>query len=158
MTPKKTEKRIAPIALTSVDNGITSSYPLNGNSEPHWNSGTRFLCENINDYVFLPSEVDITSEAYGFSDFMNGYANDKNRIRLYSDYAACQGLWIHGSAYTDNVKYGEYRLRSPWHSSSDNDGYGAACVVDEEGYCGSATYVCYTDHGIVPMLNLRLSA
>ena len=27
----------------------------------------------------------------------------------------------------------------------------------EEGYCASGNYVCYTDQGVVPMLNVRLS-
>ena len=145
------------IALTNVDNGITSSCPVNGNAEVQWNNGTRFLCENTEDYVFLPSEVEITTAAYGFSEFMERYANDQNRVRLYSDYAAAQGLWIHSTSYTKGVAYGSYWLRSPRHYATSDGGYGEACIVNEEGYCASGNYVCYTDQGVVPMLNVRLS-
>ena len=153
-----TELQKGLIALTTVDNGITSSRPINGNNEMNWNSGTRFLCEDTQDYIFLPSEADVTNPKYGFSDFMERYANDKNRIRKYSDYALSQGLWAHGSAYTQEVLYGEYWTRSPFQSKSDNSGYGVACKVDEEGYAAGGDFVITTSMGVVPMLWLNLSA
>ena len=143
------------IALTTVDNGITSSKPIKGNSEVNWNSGTKYLCADTSDYIFLPSEAEVTTEKYGFSDFMERYANDKKRIRKYSDYALSQGLWAHGSAYTQDVLYGEYWLRSP-HQENDGGGSGTACNVDEEGYAANADFVINTAIGVLPMLWIKL--
>ena len=143
------------IALTTVDNGITSSKPIKGNSEVNWNSGTKYLCADTSDYIFLPSEAEVTTEKYGFSDFMERYANDKKRIRKYSDYALSQGLWAHGSAYTQDELYGEYWLRSP-HQENDGGGSGMACNVDEEGYAANADFVINTAIGVLPMLWIKL--
>ena len=142
------------IVLTTVDNSASSSCPINGN-EIDWNRGTKYICPDTQDYIFLPSEVEITSSKYGFHDFMDRYANDKNRIRKYSDYALSQGLWAHGSSYTDDELYGEYWLRSP-RQENDGSGYGAACNVDEEGSAANGAFVIDTAIGVVPMLWITL--
>ena len=143
------------IILTRVDNGINSSMPINGNDDLKWNAGTRFLCNNTDDYIFLPSEVDITTASYGFMNPFERYALDKNRVRKYTDYALSQGLHVYGSAYTDDEVYGEYWLRTPLEYDSDHSGYGVACTVDEEGYAANGSFVCWTAFGVVPMLWLQ---
>ncbi|MCR5456742.1 MAG: DUF6273 domain-containing protein [Clostridiales bacterium] len=146
------------IMLTNVNNGIKSSMPTNGNNGVEkWNSGTKFLCYNTSDYIFLPSEAEITSLEYGFMTPFDRYSLDKQRIRSYSDYAACQGLWVHNNVYTQNVNQGEYWLRSPIEYS-DGGGYGEVCKVDEEGYCATGCAVFDTCIGVVPMLWIDLTS
>ena len=150
------------IALTNVDNGINSSSTsytaTDGKNQwvAHWNTGTDFLCANTEDYVFLPSLAEITNADYGFTPCYTRYAEDTNRIRLYSDYALSQGLWAHSGSYTNGVKYGEYWLRTPYQSDYDGSGYGAVCTVDEEGTAEQSGYVCWTAFGVVPMLWITL--
>ena len=78
------------IKKVSVDNSVKTT-----NSE-----NNEFICNNTEDYVFLPSYVDYNNADYGFK-------NDTSRQAQVTDWAVA-----HGITYYTN-RYGAYFTRSP---------------------------------------------
>ena len=133
------------ILLTTVDNSARSTNP--NSSATAFNSGNdAYACANTQDYVFLLSEQEVTTAAYGFSSSYSDY--DTARRKKNTDYAMCQGAWT--STYSYYYGNGCWWLRSP---SNDSFAYGV-------GTGGRADYyddVNGTRYGVVPALKIRLS-
>ena len=137
------------ILLTTVNNDGTSAQP----TDTAWNnSSTTYLCEDTEDYVFLPSEAEITDPDYGFPGYFAEFDDAAARKRLPTDYAVSQGLDKYDGGYESVVGYGPYWLRSPRSNSS-----GEACKVIAAGSCHSGDIVLNTSLGVVPMLRISLS-
>ena len=137
------------ILLTTVDNDGTSAQP----TDTAWNnSSTTYLCEDTEDYIFLPSEAEITDPDYGFPGYFAEFDDAAARKRLPTDYAVSQGLDKYDGGYESVVGYGPYWLRSPRSNSS-----GEACKVIAAGSCHSGDIVLNTGLGVVPMLRISLS-
>lgn len=101
----------ALIETTSVDNSAASTNP-DGNSTL-WNSGENtYACADTSDKIFLLSEQEVTTSAYGFAEY-NSYGEGNSRIRETTDYAKAN------SAYQSTTSgYGGYWwFRSPTYHS-----------------------------------------
>lgn len=98
----------ALIPTTTVDNSAASTNP-DGNSTK-WNSGENsYACADTSDKIFLLSEQEVTTSAYGFTEYdSDGEGN--SRIRETTDYAkanrafqdttsGCGGYWWVRSPY-----------------------------------------------------------
>ncbi len=100
------------IETTSVDNSAASTNP-DGNSTL-WNSGENtYACADTSDKIFLLSEQEVTTSAYGFAEY-NSYGEGNSRIRETTDYAKAN------SAYQSTTSgYGGYWwFRSPTSNNS----------------------------------------
>ena len=96
------------------------------------------------DKVFLLSWSEIQNTAYGFPANTNPIsAPSSTRHAKGTDYAKCQGLWVHPSN-----KCSDYRLRS----AGDNSNY--VCIVDSIVYLDHSGYVDYTDDGVRPAIKI----
>ncbi|MCR4661526.1 MAG: DUF6273 domain-containing protein [Clostridia bacterium] len=147
------------IVLTNVDNGVNSSHAtevyINGTSE--YNVGTEFLCNNTNDYIFLPSLADMGNSDYGF-DVINN--SDQARRRKFSDYACSQGLFVYNNQYTGYEDFACYWLRTA-REDPENDSY--ALFVQEGGglrISGVTSGIGRTNDnscGVCPMLYITLA-
>ena len=128
------------ILLTTVDNSARSTNP--NNNATRWNSGKNtYACAYTEDYVFLLSEQEVTTTAYGFN---SSHSNDDTaRRKQNTDYAKCQGA-SDGNGY--------WWLRSPYYNGSY-----FASFVDDYGLAASLDGVDYTGLGVVPALRIKLS-
>ncbi|MBQ4444280.1 MAG: InlB B-repeat-containing protein [Clostridia bacterium] len=135
------------ILLTTVNNSARSTNP--DSSATAFNSGNNtYACANTQDYVFLLSEQEVTTAAYGFSS--NYGDKDTARRKQNTDYAKCQGAETStNSSYYGN---GYWWLRSPISSYSYS-----ARFVSYYGNVGSYRNVGDTSSGVVPALKIRLS-
>ena len=125
------------ILTTTVDNSAATT---------RWSSN-KYACENTEDKIFLLSAQDVTNNAYGFKSIIFDTARQKKT----TDYAQAQGAWTS----TGTVHNGYWWLRSP---NVDDSGY--AYDVNSDGRFGSDSggyYVCYTNRGVVPALQINLS-
>lgn len=92
------------IATTSVDNSAESTTDAGNNLT----LATTYACANTEDKIFLLSEKEATTEAYGFTVY-NGYGIGNSRIRVPTDYAKANYAYL-----SNNDGYGGYWwLRSP---------------------------------------------
>ena len=144
-----TAEERALIAYTTVDNSARSTNP--DASATQWNSGNNsYACENTNDKIFLLSEQEVTTEAYGFDEDPYAYAGDgthteSTRIRVTTDFAKASGAYQSTSAGMG----GWWWLRSPDY----NDSYFAR-VVNDDGDADDGYYSLVRDEsgGVVPAL------
>ena len=127
---------------TTIDNS-TRSTNTDANAN-QWNSGNNtYACADTKDSIFLLSEKEVTTSAYGFAAY-DQYGDLGNaRIRMTTDYAkanyACQNSSIGGSWW----------LRSPYYDYS----YGARAVAN--GHARGHTFVSSTELGVCPALSLK---
>ena len=93
------------------------------------------------DNIFLLSYYDAINSAYGFSSSNNAY--DTARQLKGTDYAKCQGLYIHNNSGSSYNRSFFWCLRSPYSSS-----HAAGAGID--GWAFNSSYVGGTDSGVVP--------
>ena len=138
------------IALTTVDNSLTSTIPniLNAKEEAeYWNKGkNEYACGNTKDKIFLLSEQDVTTEEYGFAEYI-AYGKGSTRIRVTTDYAKATGAYQEGTAGYG----GWWWLRSPY---CDDERYAHYIIQDGSAYLYDS--VRYSDGGVVPALCIQL--
>lgn len=90
--------QIAQIASVSVDNSVRSTLPDNyndlGDDEKHdrWNDGNNLYASDTltAEKVFLLSEREVTTSAYGFDD-SNAQGAGNTRIKIATDFAMASG-------------------------------------------------------------------
>ena len=131
------------IATTTVDNSEASTNPASNSKE--WNSGKKqYACANTSDKIFLLSEKEATTSAYGFAEYN---VADSARIRYCTDYAKATGAY-----YSTTAGYGGWGwLRSPRYYDSSNARY--------INYDGDARYindVSILYGGVVPALSISV--
>lgn len=130
-------QRSAIIATTVGNSEITTGYPTNP-----------YVCENTEDFIYLPSHLIVTKSAYGFSSV--AYNRDAARQMQTSDYARASGVYMQ----TNEADYGmgNWWLRSPYYEYSN--------YVREVRSGGDASYrnsiSAEKENGVVPALKLRL--
>ncbi len=128
----------ALIQLTTVDNSAASTTDSQGNIT----QATSYACRNTEDYIFLLSEKEVTTSAYGFASSYSTY--DTARQKETTDYAQCQGAYT----YSGN---GYWWLRSPYYISSNR-----ARSVYYDGYAYSLSGVRNAGSGVCPALWISL--
>ena len=108
---------------------------------------------DTDDNIFLLSYFDVINSAYGFNSSRDAY--DEKRQMKGTDYAKCQGLFVHDDTSSEYYGDSSMWLRSP-HGCDD------ATVVYLGGwvdYYNRGDYdVNGTDIGVVPALNLSVSS
>ncbi len=129
------------IQLTTVDNSAASTTDTGGNIT----QATSYACKNTEDYIFLLSEKEVTTAAYGFASYNT---DDTARQKKTTDYAKCQGAYTATGSYAGN---GWWWLRSPYYYYSY-----IACDVDFNGYADFNYIVYYTLVGVCPALWIAL--
>ncbi len=134
------EKEI--ILLTTVDNSAASTRDEDGNL----NAASQYACADTNDYVFLLSKKEVTSDKYGFASYST---YDTARWMKSTDYAKAQGTYV--STSSDYAGNGWWWLRSP---SSDFSFH--ARYVFIYGYANYSDVVYYRGGGVVPALRITL--
>ncbi len=132
------------IATTSVDNSAESTTDAGNNLT----QATTYACANTEDKIFLLSEKEATTEAYGFTTYdVDGIGN--SRIRVPTDYAKANYAYLSG---TDGYG-GHWWLRSP--KAYYNSGY----VISYSGSAdGSGSVVDWESRkiGVVPALSISI--
>ena len=132
----------AKIATTTVDNSEASTNPASNASQ--WNNGkNQYACANISDKIFLLSEKEATTSAYGFAEYN---VNDSARIRYCTDYAKATGAYY--STTADDG--GWWWLRSPDYNDSDY----ARFIYLSGSANGSRHIVRDEVGGVVPALSI----
>lgn len=135
---------LAKIADTVVDNSAASTNPESNPNE--FNNGTNdYACNNTTDKIFLLSEKEVTTSAYGFTEY-NVYGAGNSRIRKPTDFALANYAYLNGTAGYG----GSWWLRSPSYSGSH---YARGVIFDgDAGYdYGDLSNV---DPVVVPALSL----
>ncbi|MBQ3650260.1 MAG: InlB B-repeat-containing protein [Treponema sp.] len=131
------------IATTTVDNSAASTNPALHPKQ--WNSGNnQYACANTSDKIFLLSENEATTSAYGFADYG---VYDSARHRKPTDYAKAKGAFVVTSG--DYAGNGWWWLRSPNYNDR-----GYARGVYDRGDAYINYYVDYYNAGIVPALSI----
>lgn len=113
-----------------ISNNLSCTSSFNG----------QFSGNPVRDYVFLLSGDDVSNARFGFNSDKS--AADEQRVRKATDYAKCQGIYIHpdsGNSY--------WWLRTPCMSDS------ADTVGCDSKVGNNITY--YTYQGVVPAVGLR---
>ncbi len=132
-----TASQKALVLKTAVDNSVESTgYEANP-----------YVCENTEDFVFLPSYKEITTAAYGFSAG-NGF--DTAREKKLTDYAKCQGGQIFDTPEHNGSAC--WWIRSPyyWHAKYIREvDYGGVLAYTNE-FSPSHLY------GVCPSLTVKL--
>ncbi|MGI6249490.1 MAG: DUF6273 domain-containing protein [Acutalibacteraceae bacterium] len=100
-----------------------------------------FNCEDTEDYVFLLSQDEVCSKAYGFSTYYSDW--DDARKTKGTDYAKSQGLSL--APISDNNS--QWWLRTPGHGSD------YVCEIDEVGH-GAEYYCDITNRGVRPAIRV----
>ena len=133
------------IAKTTVDNSAASTNPAANASQ--WNSGNNeYACDNTEDKIFLLSEKEATTEAYGFTAY-SVYGTGNSRIRVTTDYAKANYAWQNTTA-----GYGGW-----WWLRSPNCHYSfSARDIDDDGYAYHYSNVSREDGGVVPALSISV--
>ncbi len=126
------------IATTAVDNTAASTTDSGNNIA----QATSYACENTSDKIFLLSELEATTSAYGFAAYDE---RDSARIRVTTDYAKASGAYQSGSMSD------WWWLRSPYHNRSDS-----ALLVNSVGSANDhINDVTFTYGGVVPALSIN---
>lgn len=130
------------IAETEVDNSADSTTDADNNLP----KATTYACANTTDKIFLLSEKEVSTTAYGFGVY-NGRGPGSARIRVTTDYAKANYAYPESRAGYG----GEWWLRSPHFSEGDT-----VCVViyDGRAFRGGNLRVNNTYTGVVPALCL----
>jgi len=133
------------ILATEIDNSAASANSFSNASL--WNDGKNiFACESVKDKIFLLSEKEATSSAFGFTEY-DDYGRGNSRIRKATDYAkanfASQGP---GMAFG-----GCWWLRSPYYYRTD-----FALDCDSAGSAYDFGMVSTRRGGIVPALSISV--
>ena len=140
------------ILLTTVDNSERSANP-NDNAEA-FRDKYYFSCENTEDYVFLLSVQEVTTNygSMGFSTDYSYYGTDPTRRMQTSDYSRATGAWMN----TDSVYYGNgvWWLRSPREVRSNNPRY--MRFIRSDGPVGPSAETNENSSGVVPALRIKL--
>ena len=131
------ENEKASIVLTEVDNSLASTN----------NTGSQYVCENTNDYVFALSRVDIYNTEYGFTSG----SGDPKKAFMVTDYAEANGAYVYSSG--SYIGTGYSWLRSPSAYQIGGGGYYAYSVFGGSSY---KSLVPNDDYGVVPALQIRL--
>lgn len=124
------------IQLTTVDNSARSGNP--NNNETLWDTGRR-PCSDTQDYVYLPSEQEVTNSDYGFNSSYS--STDVARQKQSTDYAKSQGCYTECSWW----------LRSPQWSTTYT-----MKVVSVDGMTYRDRSVTNTTTGVAPALRIQL--
>ncbi len=128
------------IAKTIVDNSAASMKDADNNLEV----STSYACDNTKDKIFLLSEKEATTVAYGFTTY-DAHGTGNSRIRVTTDYAKAN----HAYQDTTTAGYGGYWvLRSPYYDGTRR----SACLVLYDGYAKTGSSVAYESWGVVPAL------
>ena len=135
------------ILATTVDNSERSTNPAA--HAAYWNFGNnQYACDNTSDKIFLLSEKEVTTSAYGFAAY-DKYVGDSTgttsstRIRVTTDFAKATGAYQDSNAGMG----GWWWLRSPYYHIGLNVLY-----VDYHGKADSPNFVNNDRGGIVPAL------
>ncbi|MBQ9715467.1 MAG: hypothetical protein IJV77_03545 [Clostridia bacterium] len=130
----KEQKRIL---VTNVDNSVAST----GYKE------NEYACEDTQDKVFLMSHADITKMKYGFCA---SYSEDKNRMRVTSDY--CRATGAHMVTEWKGYGNGYWWLRSPGDAKS----FARVRAVFGNGVSSYSYYYPDGDYGsVVPAMWIK---
>ena len=132
------------IKTTTVDNSARSTNP-NANANQCNSGENQYACDPTSDKIFLLSEQEVTTSAYGFAAY-DSYGTGNKRIRVTTDFAKATG------AYQDSTAGlgGWWWLRSPYYDSGIN-----ARIVNSDGnayYSINNVYIYYG--GVVPALSI----
>ena len=135
------------IEITEVDNSARSTNPAENAKE--WDDGkNKYACENTRDKIFLLSEQEVTTTAYGFSAY-NEYGPTNTRCRQTTDYTRATGAYMNTD--TDYYGNGWWWLSSPHYYYPFNARY-----VYDDGSAYNYSSVDDADGGVVPALRIRL--
>ena len=96
----------AAIPAATVDNSAQSTTDVGGNVT----SATNYVCDDTNDKIFLLSEKEVTTSAYGFAAY-DAYGAGNARIRATTDFAKATGAFQNTAAGMG----GAWLLRSPYY-------------------------------------------
>ncbi|MBQ3151755.1 MAG: hypothetical protein IJB86_10980, partial [Clostridia bacterium] len=122
-------------AFTTTEKGKIKTTTLDNSA--YIDSYSKYGSASTNDKVFLLS----CSEALNANYFKNSTAQQASG----SDYAKCQGLYVH-----------IVNKRSYWHLRSASDASCFAGSIDYNGYVGDHYGIGYTAGGVRPALTLNL--
>ena len=135
------------ILATTVDNSERSTNPAA--HAAYWNFGNnQYACDNTSDKIFLLSEKEVTTSAYGFAAY-DKYVGDSigttssTRILVTTDFAKATGAYQDSNAGMG----GWWWLRSPYYHIGLN-----ALYVDYHGKADSPNIVNNDRGGIAPAL------
>lgn len=110
---------------------------------------SKYDSNSTSDKITLLSYDDVSNTSYGFSIWHRSF--DTKRQRKGTDYAKCQGLYVYNNSGSSCDGNSWWWLRSP------SDSYSAA-DIDDDGLVYNLYDVGITYRGVVPALNLNLSA
>ena len=135
------------IEITEVDNSARSTNPAE--NAKRWGYGkNKYACENTRDKIFLLSEQEVTTTAYGFSAY-DSFGATNTRCRQTSDYTRATGAYMN----TDKTYYGNGWW---WLRSSDCDCSDCARHVYTGGDARYNSTVYFANLGVVPALRIKL--
>lgn len=152
-----TEKEQARIAVTIVDNSKRSTEPDDNINYPESWDVSEYVCDNTKDKVFLLSEQEVTTEAYGFdpdpdASVIDGVHKKSSRIRMTTDFAKACGAFQN----PEKGMGGCWWLRTPTYA------YAAILIMDflarnisNAGAANSSFYTYDSASGVVPALCLE---
>lgn len=123
-----------PIQYTYVDNSASTAP----------SSTSAYLCNDTDDYVFLPSYSDLINVDYGFPSSIN---ETEARTAKVSDWARATGSKC--EEINDNLYLGYYWSRSPCTTASNY-----VTNVNYNGYIGSNS-VSAQDSGVRPAIVIK---
>ncbi|MCR5496197.1 MAG: InlB B-repeat-containing protein [Treponema sp.] len=131
------------IPATAVDNSARSTNPEANASQ--WNNGANtYACDNTSDKIFLLSEQEVTTSAYGFAAFRSSGAGN-SRIRVTTDYAKANYAY----QYNTSGYGGDWWFRSPYYNGSN-----CARYVSDDGYPSNYHAVNDSGKGVCPALSI----
>ncbi len=137
------------IIKTTVDNGGESTTDTSGAITKADGTGTTYTtdytCEDTEDKIFLISEKEVTTSAYGFTAY-NSYGIGNSRIKTTTDYAKANYAYRN----TDTGKGGNWWLRSPIYMKD------FARYVNDVGNPDDYGGVDTERYGVVPALSISL--
>ncbi len=130
------------IKTTTVDNSARSTNP--DANATQWNSGANQYASDTptSDKIFLLSEKEVTTSAYGFEAY-DSYGTGNKRIRVTTDFAKATGAY----QSSDAGMGGWWWLRSPdcgfnFARSVADSGNASDCIVVDNNIGGVAPALC----------------
>ncbi|MCQ2613290.1 MAG: SUMF1/EgtB/PvdO family nonheme iron enzyme [Treponemataceae bacterium] len=136
-----TEKQIAMIAASTVDNSVSSATDSKGVIR----SNKDYACDNTKDKVFLLSEYEATSSGNGFDSY-DVFGDDSSRMKRPTDFALANSC----NSYSDSENGSWWWLRSPYSNGSNS-----VLAVSEEGNPFTNEDAAESAGGIVPALVIK---